>query len=119
MQTTGLAGRCVLIVEDEPLVALDIIQAFEAAGAQVKAARTLAEAKCFVERDGLSAAVLDFGLGDGDADWLCGRLTQRNIPFVLHSGYGHVGEACRSGIVIPKPANPTTLVGALVKALEA
>ena len=119
MHSHALAGRSVLIVEDEPLIALDIIKAFEAAGAQVKAARTLAEAKCLVERDGLSAAVLDFGLADGDADALCDRLTERNIPFVLHSGYDHVGAASRSGIVIPKAANPTTLVDALVKALEA
>jgi DNA-binding NtrC family response regulator len=119
MHSHALAGRSILVVEDEPLIVLSIIHAFEAAGAQVKAARTLAEAKCLVERDGLSAAVLDFGLGDGDADELCDRLTERKIPFVLHSGYGHVAEACRSGIVVPKPADPTILVDALAKALEA
>jgi len=119
MQTTGLAGRSVLVVEDEPLIALNIIQAFETAGAHVEAARTLAEAKFLVDRDGLSAAVLDFGLGDSEAHALCERLTTRNIPFVLHSGYAHAGEACHSGIVVPKPADPTALVDALVKALEA
>jgi DNA-binding response OmpR family regulator len=114
-----LAGRSILIVEDEPLIALEIVDAFEGAGAIVKSARTLAQAKCLVEQDGLSGAVLDFGLGDGDADALCGRLTARNIPFVIHSGYDHVRDACRSGIVVPKPANPAKLVDALVKALEA
>ena len=118
MHSRILAGRSVLIVEDEPLIAFDIIQAFEGAGAEVKAARTLAEAKCLVEGDGLSGAVIDFGLGNDEADGLCDRLTERKIPFVLHSGFSHVGDACRSGIVVPKPANPTRLVDALAEALE-
>jgi DNA-binding response OmpR family regulator len=118
MPSTSLAGRSILIVEDEPLIALEIITAFEGAGARVKAARTLADAKCLVGGDGLSAAVIDFGLGDGDADALCDRLNARKIPFVLHSGYSHVREASRCGIVVPKPANPAILVDALVKALE-
>ena len=111
--STSLSGRTVLIVEDEPLIALDIATVFERAGATALTARTLANARCLVERDGLAAAVLDFGLGDGDAEALCARLNQRGIPFVLHSGYEHAGEACRSGIVIPKPANPDRLVDAV------
>jgi DNA-binding response OmpR family regulator len=114
-----LAGHSVLIVEDEPLIALGIIQAFESAGAQVNTARTLTQARRLVERYGLSAAVLDFGLGDGDADALCDRLTELKIPFVLHSGYDHLKDARRSGIVVPKPAAPGALVTALAQALEA
>ena len=119
MDHQTLAGRSILIVEDEPLIAIEIVKAFEGAGALVESARTIAEAKRLVERGGISAAVVDFGLGDGDADWLCERLTRGNIPFVLHSGYSHLGEACRSGIVVPKPADPIALVGVLAKALEA
>ena len=87
MQDTNLAGRSILIVEDEPVIALDLVTAFEQAGAVVLAARSLAEASGLVEHDGLSAAVLDFGLGDDDAGALCARLEQRRIPFILHSGY--------------------------------
>jgi DNA-binding NtrC family response regulator len=119
MQSHTLAGRSVLIVEDEPLIALDIKTAFEAAGAHVRSAASLTVAKSLVERDGLSAAVIDLGLGDGDADALCARLSERHIPFVVHSGYAQVGEAYHSAIVIPKPANPTTLIDALAKALRA
>lgn len=115
---TSLAGRKVLIVEDEPLIALDIVTAFKHAGAVPVAARTLAEARNFVEQDGLSAAVLDFGLGDGDADQLCHRLTEREVPFVLHSGYGHADGACSKGISVPKPATPEALIRAVVKLLH-
>ena len=110
MQSTRLAGRSILIVEDEPLIALDIVTAFEKAGAVALTARSLVDAIHLVEHDGLSAVVLDFGLGKDDAAVVCGRLTERNIPFVLHSGYAHASDACRGGAVIPKPADPATLV---------
>ena len=114
MQSTSFAGRSILVVEDEPLIALDVSLAFENVGAVVLTARTLAAALLLVEHGGLSAAVLDFGLGDGDADALCSRLDQRRIPFILHSGYSHHGPACINGIVVPKPAGTATLVSTLL-----
>jgi hypothetical protein len=54
---TSLAGRTVLIVEDEPLIALDIVTSFRAAGASAVAARSLAEAHRHIEQKDLSAAV--------------------------------------------------------------
>jgi CheY-like chemotaxis protein len=59
MQGTSLAGHSILIVEDEPLIALDIVAAFQNAGANPLTARSLAEAVRLVEHDGPSAAVLD------------------------------------------------------------
>jgi CheY-like chemotaxis protein len=119
MQTnTSLAGCSILIVEDEPLIALDIAQAFERAGAVVLNARTLVDAVRLVEHEGLAAAVLDFGLGDDDADTVCSRLSERNVPFVLHSGYTHHGPACGRGIVIPKPAAPCILIETVLGLLQ-
>ena len=46
------------------------------------------------------------------------RLTERGIPFVLHSGYSHVHDACLAGIVIPKPADPTELVTTIARLLH-
>jgi hypothetical protein len=34
MERPKLNGRTILVVEDEPLIALDIVQAFQTAGAQ-------------------------------------------------------------------------------------
>jgi CheY-like chemotaxis protein len=117
MQSTPLIGRSVLVVEDEALVFLDIAKAFEVVGATVLAAPTLASAIQLVEREGLSAAVIDFGLGHCDADVVCVRLKERNIPFILHSGYSHIGD-CHGGVVVPKPANPSVLVDTVVKLLH-
>jgi DNA-binding response OmpR family regulator len=114
MQGTSLAGRSILIVEDEPLIALDIVTAFEQVGAFTLTARTVADASRLVEHDGLSAAVLDFGLRDGDADAVCGRLQERAIPFIIHSGYTHGPDACRGGTIVPKPADPAVMVRTVI-----
>jgi hypothetical protein len=45
-----LAGRAILIVEDEPLI--DIAQAFEQVGALITTTNTLRHALVFVENDG-------------------------------------------------------------------
>jgi DNA-binding response OmpR family regulator len=118
VQGTSLAGRTILIVEDEPLIALDIATACETVGALVLSAATREDAARFVEDATLSAAVLDFGLKDGDAQPLCLRLNERNIPYVLHSGYTHCGDACHRGIVIAKPAAPTVVIAALLELLR-
>ena len=83
----SLAGRLILIAEDEPLIALDITQGFEDEGATVIAAATLTEALRVVEDPALSAAILDHALSDGDSTTVCERMTERNIPFITYSGY--------------------------------
>src|SRR5262245_34539482 len=84
---TRLSGCTILVVEDEPLIALCIVDIFKAAGASIEVARSLAAAREFVEGNSICAAVVDFGLCDGDANELCERLNHNNVPFVLHSGY--------------------------------
>jgi DNA-binding response OmpR family regulator len=101
-----LSGRAILIVEDEPLIAMEIVRAFESAGARVLKTSTLRQALVLVEDDVLSAAVLDHGLTDGDSSKLCERLKELSIPFVVHSGYSAVKGACRDAVFVAKPENP-------------
>jgi DNA-binding response OmpR family regulator len=103
-----LAGRLVLIAEDEPLIALDMTLAFEDAGAWVIRARTLAEALLGVEDRALSVAILDHALSDGDSLNVYARLKERNIPFVTYSGYDDLG--CVGGVHVKKPASMSVLV---------
>ena len=105
-----LVGRSILIVEDEPLIALDIRRSFEAAGARVVVMRTLQTALAAVEDPDLSAAILDHVLGKDDSSQLCERLKERDIPFVIHSGYSNLEGACSDGVEIDKPTPPQMLV---------
>ena len=113
MQSTSLAGRSILILEDEPLIALDIAEAFARAGAVP--AKSLGHAHDLIEVNSLSAAV-DLRLSDGQADALCAKLTERDIPFVIHSGYSHAAQ--QSAAVIPKPASPAAVIDAIAELLS-
>src|SRR6185295_16006568 len=105
MQRPSLEGRSILVVEDEPLIVMDISQAFEATGAALTTTNTLKHALILVEHDGLSAAILDHGLSDGDSSEVCKRLNERGIPFILYSGFPHVDGDCSATLRIGKPAD--------------
>lgn len=114
----SLAGRSVLIVEDEPLIALDIVDCFRKAGASVFIAHKLEDGLRLAAHPDLSAAVLDFGLSDGNGTALCERLYERGIPFVLHSGYSHLHRVCRDAVLVPEPASPDVLVSTVAGLLH-
>ncbi len=118
MHSTSLAGCSILIVEDETLIALDIADAFARAGAQVTTACTLRDATRLVEADGLSAAILDHGLGRDDSTALCRRLKERGVPFVIYTGFDKLSEFLPEGPQIPKPANPDVLVATVAGLLQ-
>jgi DNA-binding response OmpR family regulator len=118
MEPSPLRGRSILVVEDEPLVALDIVDCFRQAGASVYSAHNLRDGLRLAHHPDLSAAVVDFGLGDGDGAGLCDLLKERGVPFVLHTGYAHPSEACRSGVLVPKPAAPMELVTTVTRLLQ-
>jgi DNA-binding response OmpR family regulator len=114
-----LGGRVILLVEDEPLIALDLERILERAGAQVLQTRVLKEAVRLVERHDLSAAILDHALGDGDSSAICESLKERNIPFVMYSGFSELRGACKDGPRVDKPAHPEVLVQTLAGLLRA
>ena len=123
MNAPRLKGREILVVEDQPIIAMEIVQAFRDAGATVTTTMTLKHALLLVEHDSLAAAILDHDLGDGDSDQLCARLKERNIPFVIYSGFTQIRGACKGAPHINKPASGhvlvTTVEGLLKKKPEA
>ena len=118
MEHPGLRGRSTLVVEDEMLIALDIAQAFERAGASVTTTTTVRHALILVEHDGLSAAIMDHGLSDGDSTQLCARLKARGIPYVSYSGFDAVKGADKDAPYISKPATMETILSAVEEMLK-
>jgi DNA-binding response OmpR family regulator len=109
-----LNGLTLLVVEDEPLIALDIAMAFEECGAHITSTNTLKHAVLLVEHDGLSGAILDHALPDGDSSILCARLKERGVPFMIYSGHENVEGACQGAPHLSKPATPDMMVAAMV-----
>ena len=109
-----LDGCIVLVVEDEPLIALDIANAFRDAGAEVLIARTLSDALQKAELSNLTAAVIDHALHDGTTTSdVCAKLNERNVPFIVYSGFSKLDGACASGELVHKPASPQMLVATM------
>ena len=109
-----LTGRSILVVEDEPLISIEMAALFELARARVLQGRTIAEA---VRRtDGVSAAVLDYRLGDESVPALCTVLAQRQIPFMFYSGYNDLQA---KSVVVPKPSSGKALLTAMAGLIDA
>ena len=112
----ALAGRRVLIVEDEALVAMDLEMSLIDAGARVVGpALTLAAAQALV-REPLDAAILDVDLHGLDVYPAADTLRERGVPFIFHSAHGDREGLTRRfphTAVVRKPAT----IGALALAL--
>ena len=117
MKYPGLWGRSILVVEDELLIAMDIAGALEKAGAHATMTTTVRHALILVEHDGLSGAILDHALSDGDSTALSARLKERRIPYVSYSGYAAVTGADPAAPHIVKPVPMHMLLTALEELL--
>ena len=108
-----LAGCSILVVEDEPLIALEMAALFQSAGAEVVHARALADARAVAGERRVCAAVLDYSLGDRSVKSLCSLLFERGIPFMFYSGYDDLQQRFPHSVVVGKPASGEALVKAV------
>ena len=113
-----LAGRVVLVVEDEPLVGLDVADALSSCGAQVICVRSAVEALASVDRVKPSAAVLDINLGGHDCLPVCQYLSDRGVPFLFHSGYSKTFDGWSDAPLLAKPATPQQIIDAVANLLN-
>lgn len=112
MGNAGLQGKLILIVEDSPLIALDLQAALESAGALVVCS-DCARAVVLVERPFLSAVILDCGPYSSERRAIVRRLSERGVPFMF---YGVTPPAIKSGagtLFLAKPAPPEKIVATL------
>lgn len=101
----NLAGRKVLVVEDEPLVAMMVEDMLMDLGCVVIGpAMQLSEGLRLAETAEVDAAVLDINLNGDRSFPIADLLEARGIPFLFATGYGG-GEALagRREPVIQKP----------------
>jgi CheY-like chemotaxis protein len=103
------------VIEDEPLVALDITGILTDAGAGlVTAVGSAREALEIIESKGWDAVLLDGNLHGQPVDEIAAALRRRQIPFVFITGYGRDGlpKGFRSAAVLAKPFRPQQLIEA-------
>ena len=112
----SLLGCSILIVEDEPLIALELHAALSAAGAGIIAATDAADALRLISRNEVSAAVIDVKLGDRDDSLkVCQALFHHRVPFVFHTGHAEADlvKAWPEVPMLVKPARPHEIVSCI------
>jgi CheY-like chemotaxis protein len=84
-----LQGKRFLVVEDEPLIALEIVAGLERAGAEVAGPLgTVDESLATIDGGTFDAVLLDANLRGRPAGDIAAALTRRKVPFVFVTGYG-------------------------------
>src|SRR5262249_48100413 len=105
-QPGKLDGKRILVIEDEPLVAMDLESSLTSAGCEVVGpAGTIEEAKSLAADGPFDAALLDVNLAGHAVDEIAAALTQKNCPFAFVTGYGReaLPRGFRDAVVLGKP----------------
>ncbi|TPG43732.1 response regulator [Sphingomonas koreensis] len=112
-------ARRILVVEDEPLIAMMLEDFLDVLGHQVAgAADNVADALATLDAGGVDAAILDVNLRGGETSWpIADALADRGIPYVLATGGSGDGIAERHR-TRPTLSKPFTMDG-VKRALDA
>ncbi len=105
-------GR-ILVVEDEPLIAMELEQALIATGFSVAGpVGTIGGALKLIETDKVDAALLDANLAGHPVDEVAAALTRANIPFAFATGHDREGlpQSFASAPILRKPFNSAEVV---------
>ena len=113
-----MGKRSVLIVEDEPLIAMMLEDFLETLGhSVVGTCESVEEAIEKVEAGGFDLAIIDVQLKDGQQVWpLADRLVEEGKPYIIATG-GHVDPPPEQHADAPVLCKPYT-IEAIEPALE-
>ena len=108
----------ILIVEDEPLIAMMLEDFLDALGHTiVGTAETCQEALSRIAEGGIDVAIVDVHLRGGEHIWpVADRLKDLEVPFILATG-GHIDPPPERHAGAPVLAKPYT-IDAIEKALD-
>jgi DNA-binding response OmpR family regulator len=108
-----LAGKRVLVVEDEPLVAMEHCSVLSQAGAEIVGpCATVSRALDCIDRASVDVAVVDYLLADSNSEPLQAALEERHIPYVVVSSYPRALIRKHEGQdILRKPIAPRLLRG--------
>jgi PAS domain S-box-containing protein len=102
----SLTGKRVLLIEDEPLVAMDIEASLRATGCDIIGpAGNIGEAKRLIDESDYDIALLDANLAGHPVDEIAALLSSSSCPFAFVTGYGReaLPAGFRDALLVPKP----------------
>lgn len=114
----------ILLVDDEPLILMDLELAAEDCGFAYVSAQSVDRALSLIDcsERSIDTAVLDFSLLDGtDCLPIARRLDADGIPYIIHSGdlnRSEKGLNALDAVLVPKPAPSDKVIAAAIVAME-
>lgn len=109
-----------LLLEDEPLIAMDMEENLHVAGFEVVHLMSCAAANNWIDANKADVAIVDIQLTDGSCHEVVERLRFTGVPFVVHSGdvaNQHAGTSFEHGIWVNKPSSENELIAAVRQAM--
>jgi CheY-like chemotaxis protein len=113
-----MAGKRILVVEDEFLIALDITGALEQGGLVVIGPlASVRDALRALESEKVDGALLDANLGGEPVGRVADALLARKVPFAFVSGYGReqLPQQHQGAPLIGKPFTGQDLLGVVAR----
>ena len=114
MDRAELTGQTILVVEEEPIIALDLQTALQDAGAKIVVARDAAEALARIGQVGFTAAILDLRPASDAHRTIARALKQKGVPFLFHATQPPEDvTTIRGAPILQKPTRSQDIVRAL------
>ena len=119
--TSALAGRRILVVEDEMMIAMLVEDMLAELGCSVVGPAHALDVALNLARteQGIDAALLDVNLGGQPVFAVADALREKGVPAIFSTGYGDAGlrDIDRGSQVLQKPFRAGDLAKALSAAL--
>src|SRR5215208_8478507 len=113
---SNLQGKRIIVIEDEPLVAMDLESSLVAAGCEIAGSvGTIDRGRTLIANTECDAALIDANLAGYPVDELAAALTQKNIPFAFVAGYGRMALPLgfRDALLLSKPFGQEQLLAVM------
>lgn len=108
---------CILVAEDEHIIAVDLCDTVEEAGFSVEGPhRDISSAMLAFQKHKPDVAILDVRLDDGNVFALAEKLDQERVPIIFHSGLftrDEVAAKFPNATTLLKPCPPAEIIAAV------
>lgn len=122
MIVSQLTETRVLVLEDDPLIAMMLVDILERAGCTVAGpSYDVAQALALVGDKNIDVAILDVNLGAGITSApVADELAKLGIPFIFATGYAGsiLREVDHGRLIVSKPYNEPELIAGLLSAIS-
>lgn len=111
-------NKKILVVEDDPFIALDLTMELETRGFDViSTAESVSEATEVIACSNVDFAILDFNLGHETSRPVAEKLRERKIPFVILTGNPSGAKAVTHGSIpiLTKPVDMESVVANITR----